>query len=263
MHREVQAVVAALAMAMLCAACAGAPTATSHPPSPDQGSALAGLDADPETVAQVERALAGTEAAGVDVRSGWARNGLEDPVVGPHDLLDILVFDAPELSRSARVSAGGEIALPLLGVIPVSGLTSAEVAEELERRLADSYMTSPHVTVQVTESPNRHVYVFGEVNRPGALQMNARDRLTVLQAVAMGGGTAPLAARSRAVVIRPEAGGGRLHIPVNLDQLVKGRTEDLPLLPNDVLFVPRSTARSFLGSFWGAFTRLVTLRAIF
>src|SRR6202167_1709204 len=102
--------------------------------------------------------------------------------IGSHDLLEINVFEAPDLNRSLRVSAGGEISMPLLGAVQSSGLTARELEGTLEVRLRQ-YMKDPHVGVFVTTVESHPVSVVGAVKKPGVFQI--RGTKTVLEMLSM------------------------------------------------------------------------------
>ena len=107
--------------------------------------------------------------------------------IGAHDLLEINVFEAPDLNRSLRVSAGGEISMPLLGAIQSSGLTARELEGTLEVKLRQ-YMKDPHVGVFVTTVESHPVSVVGAVKKPGVFQI--RGTKTVLEMLSMAEGLA-------------------------------------------------------------------------
>jgi len=182
--------------------------------------------------------------------------------IGPEDLLEVSVYGAPDLNRTMRVSDRGEIVLPLIGSIRVEGLTVHEVEAEIAARLRGRYMHNPEVSVQVKEVRTWPVYVLGEVNRPGTFPIAASHPITVLQAVALGQGFAPMADRSAAYIIRTGPTGERFHIPVDLTQVLDGRMPDVTLQPNDVVFVPTNTVRSVGRGILDALLRVVTFRAI-
>jgi polysaccharide biosynthesis/export protein len=86
------------------------------------------------------------------------------------------------------------------------------------------------------------IYVSGMVARPGALELEDRDFLTVSQAISIAG-LGPDAGLDKTVVLRPiENTNRRATIPVNLKRVLRGQERDFPLLPNDVLVVPPKTA---------------------
>lgn len=121
------------------------------------------------------RALAGSSTASPS-----------DYRLGAEDLLEIAVFDAPELNRSVRISSGGEISLPLIGSVRAAGLTPNELESVLEELLRRSYMKDPHVSVFVRELVSHAVSVFGAVRKPGVVQI--RGSRTLLEVLSMAEG---------------------------------------------------------------------------
>ncbi len=105
--------------------------------------------------------------------------------IGSQDLLEVNVFDAPELNRSLRVSANGEISLPLVGAIQATGLTAREVENSLESKLR-IYMNDPHVGVLVTGVESHPVSVLGAVNQPGVFQVRGPKTLLEMLSMAQG-----------------------------------------------------------------------------
>jgi len=108
--------------------------------------------------------------------------------IGPQDLLDINIFEAPELNRTVRVSENGEVSLPLLGGIHVVRLTARELENTLTAKLRE-FLKDPHVSVMVTAIESHPVSVIGEVNKPGVFQV--RGSKTLLEMLSMAQGLAP------------------------------------------------------------------------
>jgi polysaccharide export outer membrane protein len=108
--------------------------------------------------------------------------------IGPQDLLDINIFEAPELNRTVRVSENGEVSLPLLGGIQVVRLTARELENTLAAKLRE-FLKDPHVSVMVTAIESHPVSVIGEVNKPGVFQV--RGSKTLLEMLSMAQGLAP------------------------------------------------------------------------
>ncbi|MFQ5777053.1 MAG: polysaccharide biosynthesis/export family protein [Terriglobia bacterium] len=106
--------------------------------------------------------------------------------IGPGDLVDVTVFEAPELNRSSRVSAGGRVSLPLLGAVQAAGLTPRELEVALQDLLRRSYMKAPHVGVFVREMQSHPVSVFGAVERPGVFQIRGAKTLLEMLSLAEG-----------------------------------------------------------------------------
>lgn len=111
-------------------------------------------------------------------------------MVEPGDLLDIEVFNTPELSGKFRVSQSGSVGLPQGGVISLSGLSAIEAGTAIEQRLRSAQiMIDPHVTVFVQEYASQGVIVMGEVSRPGTYTLLGEHSL--YGALAAAGGPTP------------------------------------------------------------------------
>jgi polysaccharide export outer membrane protein len=100
--------------------------------------------------------------------------------------LDINVFEAQELNRQVRVSANGEISLPLLGAVPAAGLTPRELEKSLEELLRQKYMKDPHIGVFVREMQSHAVSVVGAVRKPGTFQISSGKTLLEILSLAEG-----------------------------------------------------------------------------
>lgn len=131
--------------------------------------------------------------------------------IGPEDLVEISIFEAPEMNRSARVSAGGEISLPLLGSVRAAGLTPRELEFVLQELLRRTYMKDPHVGVYVREIVSHPVSVFGAVEKPGVYQI--RGSKTLLEVLSMAEGLADDAGDT-VIVMR---GASFLEVPPSLE----------------------------------------------
>jgi polysaccharide biosynthesis/export protein len=131
-----------------------------------------------QRLGQLEQSLAGPVG----------NSAAEDYRIGPEDLLEISVFEAPELNRTVRVAASGEISLPLLGAVQAAGLTPKALEFVLQELLRRTYMNDPHVGVFVREMQSHTVSVFGAVKRPGVFQI--RGAKTVVEVLSMAEGLA-------------------------------------------------------------------------
>ena len=124
--------------------------------------------------------------------------------VGPGDVLEVEVYDDPDLSGLVTVQHGGEISFPLLGDVDVNGLTVREVRETLTRLLAKDYLVDPQVTVRVKEHRSQWVTLVGEVVRPGKYFLQGSK--TLLELLTEAGGFTSQAS-GEVVVSRSEATG--------------------------------------------------------
>jgi polysaccharide export outer membrane protein len=109
-----------------------------------------------------------------------------DYLIGPEDLLEINILEAPDLNRTVRVSDDGTVSLALLGVIQAAGATTRELELVLEDRLRRTYMKDPQVAVFVKEMRSHPVSVFGAVSKPGVYQIRYPKPLVEVLSMAEG-----------------------------------------------------------------------------
>ena len=111
--------------------------------------------------------------------------------VGPGDILDVDVYGDEDLSGLVTVQHEGDISFPLLGDIPVDGMTAKEVQAKLTELLAKDYLVDPHVIVQVKEHRSQWVTLVGEVIRPGKYYLQGTK--SMLDLLTEAGGFTPRA----------------------------------------------------------------------
>jgi polysaccharide export outer membrane protein len=129
----------------------------------------------------------------------------QDYRIGTEDLIDISVFEVPELSRTVRVSAAGEISLPLLGTVRVAGLSPLELERLLTELLRRSYVKDPQVVVFLREFHSDPVSVVGAVKLPGLYHIQTRKSLVEILAMAQGFSDGPGRLAGRSIVITRKA----------------------------------------------------------
>jgi polysaccharide export outer membrane protein len=120
---------------------------------------------------------------------------------------------------------------------------SYNLSNDARAAIADEVQVFPGDTVVVPKAGI--AYVLGDVNRPGGFVMqNNHSQLTVLQAVALAGGTPPSAVPSRAKLIRKTPEGGYREIAVNFSAMQKGKQSDIVMEPDDIFYMPFSYLRN-------------------
>jgi polysaccharide biosynthesis/export protein len=110
----------------------------------------------------------------------------EDYRIGPSDVIEVMVDDAPELSRTLRVSGDGAILVPFLGRVVAQQKTPNELAALIADRLRGDYLQSPQVSVTVLQINSRTYLVQGSVRRPGLYQIEGEPSLLKLITIAGG-----------------------------------------------------------------------------
>jgi polysaccharide export outer membrane protein len=165
--------------------------------------------------------------------------------IAPDDVLRIQIYHEPGLSlEDAQVSAAGMVRMPLVGDVPVAGLSASEASDVIAGRLGERYLVSPQVTVFVKKAVGRRITVDGEVREPGLVPIDGRTSL--LQAVALAKGPTRLASLGRIVVVR-QADGQRKAAQFDLSAIRRGEAPDPEILPGDTVIVGLSRARAILG----------------
>jgi len=253
-------------------------------------------------------------------------NGDSTLRLGTGDLLEVNVYNIPELTAKTRVSSAGDIYLPLVDYVHVGGLAVDEAEAVIEKRLDQGgFVKNPHVQLFVAEFRSQGVSVLGEVSRPGVYPALGEQRLfdlisaaggfseragksvtvthrdqtsttvpvsrnleehndsnipvfagdtisvrradviyvvgdvghpsgflmdtghvSVLQAIALAGGTNSTAKLNGARIIR-KGPTGITEVPVPLKKLLQAKAEDLPMQADDILFVPTSARKLLEG----------------
>ena len=158
-------------------------------------------------------------------------------LVGAGDLLDVRVFDTPELSGRFRVDNLGEFTLPVGGTVSVLGLTAEQVQVSIEDRLRQrDILHHPHVEVFVLEYATQGVTVMGEVKLPGIYPLLGRH--TVLDFISLAGGLTPSA--SKTVIVTHRHSPGEV---VSVDLSSSPQTmeqQDFEVKPGDRIVVTRA-----------------------
>ena len=169
-----------------------------------------------------------------------------NPVASPSlpisfgDLIQVNVFDSPDLSASLRVDSKGDVELPLGGTIKVNGLTAAEASAAIAARLKDAgILLDPHVTVLILEYQSQGVTITGEVRTPGVYPLLGNR--TVMDVIAMAGGLNENAGKVASVFHRGSPNEVR-QIPLNVSVQTPSSiaASNFDLLPGDTISVSRS-----------------------
>jgi polysaccharide export outer membrane protein len=162
----------------------------------------------------------------------------DDYIIGPEDVLAISVWRETELTRTLPVRPDGKISLPLIGDVKASGLTPRMLEAEIAKQL-EAYVRKPEVAVIVQEAKSHKFNLMGSVARPGEYMLNSN--MTVLDALALGGGFTDFAKRTKIYVLRHSPGSaGMVRLPFNYKQVIQGKSLDqnVELKPGDTIVVP-------------------------
>jgi protein involved in polysaccharide export with SLBB domain len=179
------------------------------------------------------------DTATVTIRSGAApveAAAGEAAPLQPGDVVEVEIYAGGEKQEdfTVEVSRSGTLTCPLVGEIPVGGVSANELSTRLRTILARDFFVDPQVLVTVKEYP-RKIFVSGEVKNPGAYSI--QDGLTVMSACTIAGGFTDYAALNRVRVLRTERGTPRT-IEVDLSKVRRGKAPDVALVAGDRVDVP-------------------------
>ncbi len=164
----------------------------------------------------------------------------QEYVLGQGDIIRISVFKNPELSLDARVSEGGTISYPLVGAVPVSGLTLPAAERKIGQMLRDGgFVINPQVNILLTQALGNLVSVIGEVNNAGRYSVEAAGgHLSGMLAAA--GGISQTG--GDLVIVTGKRGGKpfRREIDIVNMSLSGSAAEDIDLYGGDTIFVNRA-----------------------
>ncbi len=159
------------------------------------------------------------------------------PRLGPGDLLEVSVYNVPELSTKARVGNSGDVYLPLIDYVHVADLTVEEAQALIEKRLEDGgFVRGAHVTIFLDESASQGVTILGEVVKPGIYPVLGDRKLYDL--ISAAGGFSAAAGRKVSIVRQHSTSG---PITVNLPRnLADDLQDNVEIRPGDTISVPRA-----------------------
>ncbi len=156
--------------------------------------------------------------------------------LGPGDLIEVSVYNVPELSSKVRISNAGDIYLPLVDYVHVDGLTQEEAQSLIQKRLSDGgFVRSPHVTIFVDDAASQGVTILGEVTKPGIYPDTADHKLYAV--ISQAGGFNAAASRKIAIIRRNHPEPIRIELPRNLADDTSG---NIDIEPGDTITVPRA-----------------------
>lgn len=186
----------------------------------------------------------------------------KEVTITPGDIISISTYGAPELTTTTQTTSGsiilgtnppvlqgikvgakGEISLPYLGSVKVSGFTPSEAAAYLRKRLMEGgFLVDPQISVQLVDSPTSTITVLGEVVKPSPIPGFGRVRL--LDAISACGGLTPLA--SHTITIRRVGDPDPITVDLGTDARL-ANASDIPLVPGDTVIVSKVGSVFVLG----------------
>jgi protein involved in polysaccharide export with SLBB domain len=163
-------------------------------------------------------------------------------VLQPNDQVAVEVFGEDDLRTNGRLNAEGNLSLPLLGSVRLSGLTLSQATSRVTELYGRDYLVNPKVNVMLVGYAKRRFTVLGQVNRPGSYEMpdGSPGGVDLLEAIAMAGGYTRIAAPERISIRRQNASGGDQIIKVDAKRLTRKAGGGFIVRPGDTVTVAES-----------------------
>ncbi len=156
------------------------------------------------------------------------------------DEIEIQVYREPELSGTFKINPSGDVRHSLVGAVPMAGQTLEEAEAQFTRKLAKDYLVDPRVIFKLLSTQSSQIVLMGEVKKPGVYPLPFGETMTLLQAIAGAGGFTDLASPDRVRIVRRLPDGHQTTLKFRVSDLLggRGKQQDVPLEPNDVIMVP-------------------------
>jgi len=168
-----------------------------------------------------------------------------DYVLQPNDYIQIVVYQEDDLTTTTRLSAKGNIVLPLIGTLQVGGMTVADTTTLIQQKYKEGYLRDPKVTLTMVEFAKRRFSVLGQVQKPGSFEMPQQEEVSILNAIAQAGGFTDTANASAVSVQRNTAGKEQIFT-IDVKEMAKEPTHTpFDIEPGDVVTVNESSKLLF------------------
>lgn len=185
---------------------------------------------------------AASDIGAASAAAGARTTAPSDYRLGAGDAIRVIVFQNPDLTLETRVSESGSISYPLLGSVPIGGLSVSAAERLLEERLKEGkFVKLPQVNIQVMQVKGNQVSVLGHVTRPGRYPLETFNT-RLLDMVATAGGIVP-ATGSDVVVLSGVRDGRPFRKEIDTFSMLSDPSADIGnevLLPGDTIYVPKA-----------------------
>lgn len=222
---------AILVLSLLVVRCGQAGHHIARPDNP--GETAAQPDRESNGIPAPVRTVVIEEAGGAQAK---ARS--QDYLIGPEDVLEILVWKNVDLSRVVSVRPDGKFSLPLIGDVQAAGLSTVQLAEQIIEKLMAYYQERPHVSVIVQQVNSYAFYILGEVRDPGRYIVKAGTSL--LQGVTLAKGFTDFASINKILLLRRENSNQNkeARMKFSYKDIISGKQNNILLKPGDTIIVP-------------------------
>ena len=196
---------------------------------PVYGQETSGSDATSSTI------LSGTAQSSLGISSGVGISVGQNYILKPSDVLEVNVYQEPDLQKQVRIEADGTVALALIGKVRVAGMTVAESQALVTDLYNRDYLVDPQISVLVVSFAPKFVHVLGMVGMPGKIMIEPDQNLSLIDAIAQCRGVTRLGNPKKVRIKRKD---GSKPFDVNYDEIRRGDATDIFLKEGDTITVP-------------------------
>ena len=196
---------------------------------PVNGQETSGSDTTSSTI------LSGTAQSSLGISSGVGISVGQNYILKPSDVLEVNVYQEPDLQKQVRIEADGTVALALIGKVRVAGMTVAESQALVTDLYNRDYLVDPQISVLVVSFAPKFVHVLGMVGMPGKIMIEPDQNLSLIDAIAQCRGVTRLGNPKKVRIKRKD---GSKPFDVNYDEIRRGDATDIFLKEGDTITVP-------------------------
>ncbi|WP_269526342.1 polysaccharide biosynthesis/export family protein [Coraliomargarita parva] len=163
----------------------------------------------------------------------------ENYILKPSDVIQVNVYQEPDLEKQVRIEADGTVTLALIEKVKISGMTVAEAQTLITDLYNRDYLVNPQISVLVVSFSPKVVTILGSVNRPGVVYMPPDRDLTLTEAIAQVNGISRLGNPKSITIKRVSDDGRAQQWEVNFSRIVTDpKVKDIILQEGDTVWVP-------------------------
>ena len=196
---------------------------------PVNGQETSGSDTTSSTISS------GTAQSSLGISSGVGISVGQNYILKPSDVLEVNVYQEPDLQKQVRIEADGTVALALIGKVRVAGMTVAESQALVTDLYNRDYLVDPQISVLVVSFAPKFVHVLGMVGMPGKIMIEPDQNLSLIDAIAQCRGVTRLGNPKKVRIKRKD---GSKPFDVNYDEIRRGDATDIFLKEGDTITVP-------------------------
>jgi len=204
------------------------------------GTAMAAPNVASLNVSKPSLAAANTTSVAIQPMSEATPENVRLEALGMGDMIRVSVFRNPELTTEARVSERGTILFPMIGEVPVAGLTPSQAGQRIADKLRSGrYVVNPEVTVSMMQVNSRQVSVLGSVMKPGRYPLDSTTT-HLTDFIALAGGVGPTG--SDEVTVITNRNGRQEKMEIDLAEMFRNGdlTRNIALEPGDTVYVHKA-----------------------